>query len=255
MQKNIKNARPAIKAIDPKTPPTTGPAVIRGLDAIPPSVDSLLASDVVVDEEDKGADNIAEFDAATTLVARALLNVVRASEDSVGVVDTSLWAIANGVPDDSVGVVPLDAGLAEMASKLDEPATLDMENGFELEIALVATTALVFAAEATGGIDVERAREAAGVVGGALTINVEEGGALIGAALVNAAAVVEAAAGGGGVLLVETNTGGTEVDDAVVWAVVDIDVVVAAAVVETTATLVDTSPPPACAIFGIAVHF
>lgn len=240
--------------MEPRTPPTTGPAVIRGLEAIPPSVDSLLASELVVDEEDEGTDEITEFDAAG-FVARALLNVVRASEESVGVADTSLWAIAKGVPEDSVGVVPRDAGLAEMATKLEEPTILDMENGFELEIALVVTTGLVFAAvlgATTGGIDVVRAREAADVVGGALTMGVDEGGVIIGAALV--CTMVEEAAAGGGVLLVGTDTGGREVDNTVVWAVVDIDVVVAAAVVEATATLVVESPP-ACAIFGIAVHF
>lgn len=45
------SATPAIKPIDPNTPPTTGPGVSRGVVAIPPSVadfDELGAAEVIV---------------------------------------------------------------------------------------------------------------------------------------------------------------------------------------------------------------
>jgi hypothetical protein len=93
----------------PKTPPIIGPTVSGGFDDIPLEAG---CSPELVECDATAAPAVEVCDAFGRWVAGSWV------EDADGDGLTSLCAIANEVLDDSVGVVPLEAGLAEVDAML-----------------------------------------------------------------------------------------------------------------------------------------
>jgi hypothetical protein len=124
-----------IRAMPPITPPTTGAAVNFGFDEIPAPADDSSA----------GAEAVVAVMEVVLLEDTRETNPLSDSPVDVGVADTSLCAIGIEVLEDIVGVVPFDAGEADV----DISLVLVLEAAAGVTVSIGATDV----AAASGGVE------------------------------------------------------------------------------------------------------